>query len=135
MKQVKVYICHEDDGTYSCYMDNCPGLGYGLKGEGGTVQEAVADWQAHYEDMRRYFESEGRKFEEAEFTYTYDLVSMLHYYAGRFTYAGLSKITGVSAAQLSQYANGYRNASAKTVGKIEAALHSFGKELCQVTLA
>lgn len=135
MKKVKVYICHEKDGSFSCYMDNTPGLGYGLIGEGKTVQEAIDDWYAHYEDMRSYFNETGLKFEEAEFSFAYDLVSLLHYYAGRFTFAGLAKITGVSAAQLSQYANGYRNPSPKTTAKIESGLHSFGKELCQVTLA
>ncbi len=135
MKKVKVYIYHEKDGTFSCSMDYEPGLGYGLKGEGKTVQEAIDDWYAHYDGMRSFFREEGRKFTEAEFTFAYDLVSLLHYYAGRFTFAGLAKITGVSAAQLSQYANGYRNPSQKTTAKIESGLHSFGKELCQVTLA
>lgn len=115
-------------------MDNDAELGYGLKGEGNTVQEAIDDWNAHYAGMREFFKEEGREFVEAEFTFAYDLVSLLHFYAGRFTFAGLSKITGVSAAQLSQYANGYRNPSPKTTAKIESALHSFGKELCQVTL-
>ena len=134
MKQVKVYLYHEKDGSYSCYMDNDDELGYGLKGEGSTVQEAIDDWYAHYEGMREFFKEEGQAFAEAEFSFTYDLVSLLHFYAGRLTFSGLSKITGVSAAQLSQYANGYRNPSPKTTAKIEAALHTFGKEWCQVTL-
>lgn len=134
MKNIKVFLYHEKDGSFSCYMDNDPELGYGLKGEGKSVQDAIADWYAHYEGMREYFKETGREFVEAEFTFAYDLVSLLHFYAGRFTFSGLSKITGVSAAQLSQYANGYRNPSPKTTAKIETALHAFGKELCQVTL-
>lgn len=134
MKNIKVYLYHEKNGGYSCYMDNDAELGYGLKGEGKSVQEAIADWNAHYEGMREYFRENGQEFVEAEFSFAYDLVSLLHYYAGRFTFSGLSKITGVSAAQLSQYANGYRNPSPKTTSKIESALHSFGQELCQVTL-
>jgi len=134
MKHIKAYLCHEKDGSYSCYMDNDADLGYGLIGEGNTVQEAIDDWNAHYESMREFFKEDGREFVEAEFTFAYDLVSLLHYYAGRFTFSGLAKITGVSAAQLSQYANGYRNPSPKTAAKIESALHSFGKELCRITL-
>lgn len=134
MKTIKVYLYHEKDGSYSCYMDNDADLGYGLIGEGDTVQDAMDDWYAHYEGMRELFKEEGRPFVEADFKFAYDLVSLLHFYAGRFTFAGLSKITGISAAQLSQYANGYRNPSPKTTAKIEAALHTFGKELCQVTL-
>jgi hypothetical protein len=134
MKNIKVYLYHEKNGGYSCYMDETSDLEYGLKGEGKSVQEAIADWNAHYEGMREFFKEEGREFTEAEFSFAYDVVSLLHYYAGRFTFSGLSKITGVSAAQLSQYANGYRNPSPKTTAKIETALHTFGKELCQVTL-
>lgn len=135
MKNIKVYLYHEKDGSYSCYMDDKAEVPYGLRGEGKTVQEAINDWNACYDAMKEAF-SDGKhgEFVEAEFSFAYDLVSLLHYYAGRFTFAGLSKITGVSAAQLSQYANGYRNPSPKTTAKIETALHTFGKELCQVTL-
>lgn len=116
-------------------MDKHPELNYGLVGEGNTVQEAIDDWMKCYEGMREAFaDGERGEFKEAEFTFAYDLASMLNYYAGRFTFAGLARITGVSAAQLSQYASGYRNPSPKTTAKIESALHTFGKELCQVTL-
>ena len=134
MKQAKVYLYHEKDGSYSCYMDNDAELGYGLKGEGATVQDAIDDWYAHYEGMREFFTEEGRTFVEAEFSFIYDLVSLLHFYAGRLTFSGLSKITGVSAAQLSQYANGYRRPSPKTTEKIQNALHAFGAELSQLQL-
>ena len=135
MVQVKVYLYREKDGSYSCYMDKHPELNYGLVGEGNTVQEAIDDWMKCYEGMREAFaDGERGEFKEAEFSFAYDLASMLNYYAGRFTFAGLARITGVSAAQLSQYASGYRNPSPKTTAKIESALHTFGKELCQVTL-
>ncbi len=134
MKNIKVSLFHEKDGSYSCYMDNDPELGYGLKGEGKSAQDAIADWYAHYEGMREFFKEEGREFIEVNFTFVYDLVSLLDYYAGRFTFSGLSKITGVSAAQLSQYANGYRSPSPKTTVKIQTALNTFGKELSQLQL-
>ena len=43
-------------------------------------------------------------------------------------------VGSISAVQLSQYANGYRNPSPKTTAKIQDALHSFGKELSQLQL-
>lgn len=135
MVHAKVYLYKEKDGSYSCYMDDNKHINYGLIGEGATSKEAIDNWYNMYEDMKQTFEREGRgTFVEAEFEFVYDLPSLLNYYAGRFTYARLSRIIGISAAQLSQYANGYRNASPKTTAKIQAGLHKFGQELSQINL-
>ena len=134
MKKVKVYIVRESDGSYSSYMDDRANFPYGLIGEGSTVVEAMNEWNRAYDDMRKIFEEEGRNFPEVNFSFAYDVPSFLVYYAGKFSFAGLSKLTGVSAAQLSQYANGYRTPSPKTTAKIQAALHAFGQELTQLQL-
>lgn len=134
MDSVKVYIVRESDGTYSSYMDDKANLPYGLVGEGANVKEAIAEWNRAYDDMRALFEEEGREFVEARFSFVYDVPSFLLYYAGKFTYAGLAKLTGVSAAQLSQYAHGYRHPSARTTAKIQEALRAFGQELSQLQL-
>lgn len=134
MNTIKVYIVRESDGTYSSYMDENAELPYGLVGEGSTVAEAMDEWTRAYNDMKKLFEEEGKEFVEAQFSFAYDVPSFLLYYAGKLTFAGLSKLTGVSAAQLSQYANGYRNPSPKTTQKIQNALHAFGNELSQLQL-
>lgn len=134
MNTVKVYIVRESDGTYSSYMDDNANLPYGLVGEGNTIAEAKEEWYRAYNDMRKIFEEEGKEFTEINFSFSYDLPSFLQYYAGCLTYAGLSRLTGVSAAQLSQYANGYRHPSQKTTAKIESALNSFGQELAALRL-
>jgi len=135
MLQVKVYLYREKDGSYSCYMDDTPEINYGLIGEGATAKEAIQDWYNNYEGMKEAF-ADGKhgKFIEAKFSFLYDLASLLNFYAGCLTFAGLSRITGISAGQLSQYANGYRNASPKTTRKIQQALQAFGNELSQVIL-
>ena len=134
MNTVKVYIVRESDGSYSTYMDDKSPLPYTLVGEGSTIEEAKAEWSRAYSDMRRLYEEEGEPFVEANFVFCYDLPSFLHYYAGKITYSGLSRLTGVSAAQLSQYANGYRNPSPKTTARIQKALNSFGQELSVLQL-
>lgn len=134
MDTIKVYIVRESDGSYSSYMDDKVNLPYGLVGEGSTVAEAVDEWTRAYNDMRTLFEDEGKEFVEAKFSFVYDVPSFLLYYAGKLTFAGLSRLTGISAAQLSQYANGYRNPSPKTTMKIQNALHTFGNELSQLQL-
>lgn len=134
MIEAKVFICRESDGSYSCYVDDKVPLNYGLVGEGKTVAEAIADWNGTYAAMKQGHADDNIPFVEAEFTFAYDVPSFLAYYGGILTYKGLSKLTGISAAQLSQYATGYRNPSPKTVAKIQAGLHSFANELSQLTL-
>ncbi len=134
MKKVRVFIERGNDGWYSAYLPDDNGLEYGLIGEGKTYDETVADFKAVYEAMKESYAECGDKFTEVEFTFSPDVPSMLNYYSGKFTLAGLSKLTGVSAAQLSQYASGYRNPSARTKKKIQAALNAFGKELSQLQL-
>lgn len=134
MLQVKAFVAKEKNGTYSIYVDEKAPINYGLMGEGATVQDAINDWNATYRAMKEKYAQRGRQFVEAQFTFTYDVASFLAYYGSLITFKGLAKLTGVSAAQLSQYATGYRNPSPKTTAKIQAGLQSFARELSQVAL-
>lgn len=134
MKTVRVFIERGKDGSYGAYMPDDNNLSYGVIGDGDSAAAAIADFKAVYEDMKLAAQQEGREFEEVNFSFSYDVPSFLLYYAGKLSYAGLAKLTGVSAAQLSQYANGYRNPSPKTTAKIQTALHAFGQELSQLQL-
>lgn len=134
MKTVRVFIERGKDGTYGAYMPDDNNLSYGVIGDGETAASAIEDFKAVYEDMKQAARAEGRAFEEVDFAFSYDLPSFLVYYADLISYKGLAKLTGISAAQLSQYISGYRTPSAKTTEKIQAALHAFGKELSQLQL-
>lgn len=134
MKTVRVFIERGKDGSYGAYMPDDNRLSYGVVGDGATAMAAISDFKAVYEDMKAAAHEEGLPFEEVNFSFSYDLPSFLLYYADLISYKGLSKLTGIAPAQLSQYISGYRNPSPKTTRKIEAALHSFGKELCQLHL-
>ena len=134
MKSVRVFIERGKDGSYGAYMPDENNLTYGVIGDGATAADAVKDFKAVYEDMKQAYQNERRPFEEVEFTFSYDLPSFLVYYADLISYKGLAKLTGISAAQLSQYISGYRTPSPKTTQKIQTALHAFGKELSQLQL-
>lgn len=134
MKTVRVFIERGKDGSYGAYMPDENNLSYGVIGDGDTAAAAVADFKAVYEDLKESYQKEGKPFEEVEFAFSYDLPSFLVYYADLISYKGLSKLTGIAPAQLSQYISGYRNPSPKTTQKIQNALHSFGNELCQLQL-
>lgn len=134
MKQVKAFIAREKDGTYSIFVDDKAPINYGLVGEGNTVEEAIADWNNTYEAMKQSYADDNMPFVEAQFTFAYDVASFLAYYGGLLSFKGLAKLTGISAAQLSQYATGYRNPSPKTTAKIQKGLHSLAKDLSQIAL-
>ena len=56
------------DGTYGIYVsDN--NLPFGVIGDGATVAEAKADFQNSLDEMRAYYESEGKEFPKIEFEY------------------------------------------------------------------
>lgn len=134
MRTVRVFIERGKDGSYGAYMPDDNGLSYGIVGDGNTAAEAVTDFKGVYEAMKMSYLKEGREFEEVDFAFSYDLPSFLVYYADLISYKGLSKLTGISASQLSQYISGYRTPSIKTTAKIQDALHSFGKELSHLQL-
>lgn len=135
MNKVKAYIEIGKDGTYGVYPDLNDGrLNYGLLGEGASVNEAVNDFKVSYEEMKTFHKEIGKPFVEAEFEYCYDLPSFMNYYTAYFSVAGLSRLTGINKNQLSQYVNGYRHPSPKTIEKIGAAVNAFAKNLSQVRL-
>lgn len=134
MRTVRVFIERGKDGTYGAYMPDENNLTYGIIGEGDTALAAIADFKAVYEAMKEAYKDEGRPFEEVEFDFSYDVPSFLVYYADLISYRGLAKLTGISAAQLSQYVSGYRKPSARTTQKIQTALHTFGNELSELQL-
>lgn len=129
--KAEVIIERGADGTYSAYIEsnNVP---FGLIGDGKTVQETIADFLNSADEMKEYYQEQGKEFPEIEWKFKYDVASFLQYYAFAFTLAGLERITGVSQGQLSHYINGVRKPSPKTVQKIESRLHDFAKEIGQV---
>ena len=133
MESVKAFIERANDGMYSVYVDlEDNRLNYGIHGVGKSAKQAVDDFMSAYEAMKDLHNEKGKEFVEAVFDFQYDMASFLQYFSDKFTFAGLQNITGVSQAQLSQYASGYRKPGAKTVKKIEASLHNFAEEISQV---
>lgn len=121
------------DGTYGVYLDlEEKRLSYGIIGDGDTVQEAIADFENSYEEMKTYYYDIGKNFQEAEFEYHYDMASFLQFYAKYFSLAGLSRLTGIHQGQLSHYVNGTRTPSKRTIRKMDESIHTFAKKLSQV---
>ena len=131
--KVKAVIERGSDGTYGIYIDlDESRLSYGIIGEGKTVNDAIDDFRNSYDEMREYYKEINKPFQEAEFSFLYDMASFLKFYSVYFSLAGLSRLTGIHQGQLSHYLTGQRSPSKKTVEKIESSLHKFGKEISQV---
>lgn len=137
MEKVKVKVMIEKSSYgYSAYMaDGSDALSYGIIGEGKTVQETIVDFKDAYEDMKKYYASEGKDFTEAEFEFYFDTASFIQYFGYAFSLAGLERITGINQKQLGHYVSGYRKPSPKTVKKIEEGVRNFTKDLSMVHFA
>jgi len=133
MKKVKVFIEMSEYG-YSAYMDDTP-LDYSCIGEGKTVEETVADFNAAYAEMRTYYQQEGKEFEEIQLSFYYDIASFLQEFVKAFSLAGLERITGVNQTQLGHYLHGRSRPSRKTIQRIEKGVHDFAKDLSAIRFA
>ena len=131
MKKVKAIIERAADGTFSVYM-NDDALEYAINGQGDTVEKAVADFRAVYEEMIAFLKAEGNGCTEVEFEFEYDVVSFLKYYAQLFTLVGLSRLTGINKGQLSHYINGKSRPGIRTIQKIQDGMAKFAGELSAV---
>jgi len=131
-KTVKVFIEKSDYG-YSAYMDDTP-LSYSCLGEGKTVAETIEDFKDAYAEMREYYESIGKFFEEVDLEFYYDPVSFIQSLCGVFTLSGLSKITGINEKQLGHYVQGVNKPRPATAQKIKESIIKYAKELSTARL-
>ena len=129
--KTKVIIERGMDGFYSCYMDD-NSFDFTLNGQGSSVEEAKKEFFLVYDELKEMYQEEGMVLPELDFEYEYDTASFLSYYSKVLSLAGLHRLTGINQGQLSQYVNGYRKPSPKTVKKIETSLHDFAKDISQV---
>jgi len=114
-------------GFYTVYCEE--ELPFGIFGEGFSVEEAKKDFLNVFYGMRdRHFEKTG-EYVEAEFTFVYDASAFLQHYKGILTLSGMSRMTGINNAQLSQYVCGKRHPSPRTQEKIKRSVQKFAEEL------
>ncbi|HPW66954.1 MAG TPA: type II toxin-antitoxin system HicB family antitoxin [Salinivirgaceae bacterium] len=136
--KVDVLIEKGLDGTFDVHFDPDKeyNLGFGLLGQGNTIDEAIEDFYLSLSEMKELYKERNKEFpENIEFGFKYDVPSFLAHYKSIITLTGLGKLTGINPKQLNHYVTGVRKPSAKTVEKIEKSLQTFGKELSQLEFA
>lgn len=121
---------------YSASCDLMPGWVVAYEGDfdgfESYIRESIDFYvecaEADGEDLPEILTSPG-----VEFTYKFDVQSLLEHYQNIFSFAALQHITGVNQRQLWHYAAGRSKPRPKQAQKIVHALNRLGKEL--VTLS
>lgn len=131
---VKV-IVERAENNYSAYLENINGIvatGLSLDDIKGNMAEAIT---AFIEDCKEFGGEIPKELEgDYELVFKMDVRSLLEFYNGVFSKAGLERITGINQKQLWHYASGGRNPRPEQVLKLEKALHKLGKELLSISL-
>lgn len=128
-------IIERTENNYSAYLQEVDGV----IATGKSVQEIkegiVESINVLVDDCKEFggvipSELEG----EYSLVFKMDVRSLLSFYEGIFTKAGLERITGINQKQLWHYASGERNPRPEQALKIETALHRLGEELIAINL-
>ncbi|MGN1239256.1 MAG: helix-turn-helix domain-containing protein [Paludibacteraceae bacterium] len=124
-KTYQAHIEANGQGFYSVYVNE--EFPFGFFGEGSTQEEAKQDFQAVFNAMREEHQARTGEVVEADFEYVYDISAILQECKTYLSLAGLSEVTGISKAMLSQYACGTRKPKAAMRERIIEGIHQIGQ--------
>lgn len=134
MKTIKVII-ERAEHNYSAYLDGVDGI----VATGSSVEEIKMNMYEAINALIDECKEFGCEVPE-ELTGDYELVfkmdvkSLLDFYSGIFSKAGLERITGINQKQLWHCASGGRKPRPEQAIKLESALHKLGEELLSISL-
>lgn len=128
-------IIERAENNYSAYIDGIDGI----IATGKTVDEIKANMvesiNAFIEECKDLGCEIPKELQgDYELNFKMDVKSLLDFYSGVFSKAGLERITGINQKQLWHYASGNRNPRPEQSLKLETALHKLGEELLSISL-
>lgn len=134
MKTLTVVI-ERTGNNYSAYMQEVDGI----VATGRSVDEIkiniISAIDAVIEDCKEYGGEIPPELKgEYQLAFKMDVQSLLDFYSGIFTKAGLERITGINQKQLWHYASGTRKPRPEQTLKLETALHKLGEDLLAINL-
>jgi predicted RNase H-like HicB family nuclease len=134
MKTIKMII-EQAEHNYCAYLEGIDGL----MAVGDSIDEIKANMYNSIQVLKDECDEFGYEFPEElkggyELAYQMDVKSLLEFYTGIFSKAGLERITGINQKQLWHYASGGRKPRPEQALKIETALHKLGKDLLAINL-
>lgn len=135
MRALLTVIIEKADNNYSAYIDGIDGIvttGNSIDEIKKNMVEAIELYVETCKelDLECPEELEG----DYQLNFKMDVKSLLEFYSGIFTKAGLERITGINQKQLWHYASGNRNPRPEQKIKIETALHKLGEDLLSINL-
>lgn len=129
-----IIVIEASKDSFSAYSENVSSI----YGAGATIKECK---NSILEAIEIYKEPDMLEFapkilldDDYTITYKYDVQSILAYYSGIFTKAGLERITGINQKQLGHYASGLKKPRPAQQAKIIDALHRLGEDLISLQL-
>lgn len=132
MNQIRIIIEKSKD-HYSAYAENVTGI-YGAGDTPEEAKQSVVDaitlLKQHNSSKHIPVILKGR----FELVFKFDTESLLNYYKGIFTKAGLERLTGINQRQIQHYSSGLKKPRPTQARKIASALHKLGHELLSVEL-
>ncbi|MDE6348644.1 MAG: type II toxin-antitoxin system HicB family antitoxin [Bacteroides sp.] len=134
MKTLTVII-ERTENNYSAYLQEVDGIvatGNSIEKIKAGIIESI---NVLIEDCKEFGGAIPAEFEgDYSLAFKMDVKSLLEFYSGIFTKAGLERITGINQKQLWHYASGVRNPKPEQSIKLETALHKLGEELLAINL-
>lgn len=128
-------IIEQTENNYAAYIEGIDGIvatGHSVDEIKTKMIEAIDLYVETCKDMDLEIPKE--LLGDYNLIFKMDTKSMLAFYYGIFTKAGLSRLTGINQKQLWHYASGVSNPRPAQKVKIENALHKLGEELLAVRL-
>lgn len=132
MNQIKIIIEKSKD-HYGAYAEDVEGV----YGGGDTPEEAKQSIVEAIALLKKYNKPKHIPAilkSKYELIFKFDMESLLKYYKGIFTKAGLERITGINQRQIQHYSSGLKKPRLTQAKKIESALHKLGNELLAIEL-
>lgn len=128
-------VIERAENNYSAYIDGIDGI----IATGQTVDEIKTNMieaiNAFVEECNELGCEVPKELQgDYELNFKMDVKSLLDFYSGIFSKAGLERITGINQKQLWHYASGNRNPRPEQSLKLETALHKLGEELLSISL-
>lgn len=125
-RKIKVLVETGRD-LFACFMTGADDLGFGIHGDGKTARKAIEDFCLARDEMKAFYQKEGKAFPELEFDFVLDVGAFFSYYPINVT--AFAEYAGMNASLLRQYACGLRTPTEKSIKKITAAINQFVSDI------
>ncbi len=128
-----IIIIEKSKDYYSGYSENCDGI----YGAGESIQVVKDNIQEAIQLIKTELpESQWPEPIKGDYTLEFklDVQSLLEYYSGILSLAGLEKITGINQKQLWNYLHHKSKPRQQQIERIEKGLHNLAHELLSISL-